>query len=348
EYERRFSAFVFSRTNIQNERASLEELAMKHPHKSYHGRNAFHAVGDYIHDIKNAYVVFNASEAENLRYCQDARYSKDSMDCTEVWTELGYENEGVDAHGCIAVTKSTELFNSNYSELCSNSHDLFGCVGLQKAEYGILNRPYEKIEYERMRERIMAHMKKTGEWGEIFPAEKSLFGYNETVAQDYFPLDEAAAARRGFRWYHRPAREYKISMPCGAIPETIEETGDNILREIIECSSQKNEQNNKYSNCTTAFRITEAELQFYRKMNLPLPDKCSACRRQDRMNMRNPRKLWHRACTCGGSTSDNKAYQNQSSHLHVANHCPNEFETSYTPERPEIVYCEQCYQAEII
>ena len=27
--------------------------------------------------------------------------------------------------------------------------------------------------------------------------------------------------------------------------------------------------------------------------------------------------------------------------------CTNEFETSYAPERPEIVYCESCYQKEV-
>ncbi|MBI5622130.1 DNA-directed RNA polymerase, partial [Candidatus Falkowbacteria bacterium] len=27
--------------------------------------------------------------------------------------------------------------------------------------------------------------------------------------------------------------------------------------------------------------------------------------------------------------------------------CTNEFETTYAPERPERVYCEECYQKEI-
>jgi hypothetical protein len=27
--------------------------------------------------------------------------------------------------------------------------------------------------------------------------------------------------------------------------------------------------------------------------------------------------------------------------------CNNTFETSYAPERPEIVYCERCYQGEV-
>jgi len=27
--------------------------------------------------------------------------------------------------------------------------------------------------------------------------------------------------------------------------------------------------------------------------------------------------------------------------------CPNEFETSYSPTREEIIYCERCYQKEV-
>lgn len=41
-------------------------------------------------------------------------------------------------------------------------------------------------------------------------------------------------------------------------------------------------------------------------------------------------------------------YINTANHFHGDNHCPNEFETSYAPERPEIVYCEDCYQNEVI
>jgi hypothetical protein len=45
---------------------------------------------------------------------------------------------------------------------------------------------------------------------------------------------------------------------------------------------------------------------------------------------------------------ESHTYQNTSTHPHHENnHCPNEFETSYAPERKEIVYCEQCYNAEV-
>ena len=47
------------------------------------------------------------------------------------------------------------------------------------------------------------------------------------------------------------------------------------------------------------------------------------------------------------ANSQNK-YQNTIQHAHGTEPCPNEFETTYSPDRPEIVYCEQCYQQEVV
>jgi hypothetical protein len=76
-------------------------------------------------------------------------------------------------------------------------------------------------------------------------------------------------------------------------------------------------------------------LQFYRRMNLPLPRLCPNCRHYQRLKQRNPLKLWHRTCMCG-----------KAGHFHTGK-CEVEFETSYAPDRPEIVYCEKCYQQEV-
>jgi hypothetical protein len=46
-------------------------------------------------------------------------------------------------------------------------------------------------------------------------------------------------------------------------------------------------------------------------------------------------KLWHRFCMCEKGNHEHKGS------------CKNEFETSYSPERQEIVYCEKCYQKEV-
>ena len=69
------------------------------------------------------------------------------------------------------------------------------------------------------------------------------------------------------------------------------------------------------------------------------------------------------ACdVCGGDTSTNGKYKNTGKHFHDDHPdapvgtphpegrrgCPNEFETTYAPERLDVVYCEKCYQGEVI
>ena len=70
-------------------------------------------------------------------------------------------------------------------------------------------------------------------------------------------------------------------------------------------------------------------------MEIPIPRRCFYCRHKNRIKKTNPFKLWHRKCMC-----------DKTNHEHQ-NKCPNEFETSYAPDRPEIVYCEKCYQREV-
>ena len=83
------------------------------------------------------------------------------------------------------------------------------------------------------------------------------------------------------------------------LPKTNTETNENITEEIIQCSSQNSSvKKDKYTLCTTAFNLTSLELTLYKKMKIPVPEKCFPCRRQDRFALRNPRKLWHRQCMC--------------------------------------------------
>jgi hypothetical protein len=87
-------------------------------------------------------------------------------------------------------------------------------------------------------------------------------------------------------------------------------------------------------------------------MNVPLPRLCPNCRHYQRLKQRNPLKLWHRKCMCQGKYGTNNlqltTYNNTVTHFHGDQPCPNEFETSYAPDRKEIVYCEQCYNAEVV
>ena len=116
-----------------------------------------------------------------------------------------------------------------------------------------------------------------------------------------------------------------------------------ILKEILGCEHD----GTCNDNCTKGFRVAPEELAFYKKMSLPLPRMCPNCRHVRRVQRLNTFQLWYRKCQCAGPKSENSLYANAAEHFHKGEHCPNEFETSYAPDRPEIVYCEQCYQAEV-
>jgi hypothetical protein len=61
-------------------------------------------------------------------------------------------------------------------------------VGINNLSYCILNKKYSKEDYEILAAKIIEHMEKTGEWGRFFPPNLSAFGYNVSVAQEYFPM----------------------------------------------------------------------------------------------------------------------------------------------------------------
>ena len=227
------------------------------------------------------------------------------------------------------------------SEECQNCLNVFGCEGLRKKQYCILNKQYTKEEYEKLLPKIIKHMEempyvdKKGniyKYGEFFPSDLSPFCYNETIAQEYFPLVKEEALEKNYIWKDIEARNYIVDIKNEDISDNINEVNEDIIGKVIECEHK----GTCKEQCTEAFKIIPEELKFYKRMNLPLPRLCPNCRHFQRLKQRNPLKLWHRQCMC-----------DKTNHLHGNEECDTEFETSYAPDRPEIVYCEKCYQQEI-
>ena len=108
-----------------------------------------------------------------------------------------------------------------YIDNCYNSEHLFGCVGLRNKKYCILNKQYTQEEYEKIVPQIITHMQTTtakdgagSERGEFFDPQLSPFGYNETVANEYYPLSKEQAIARG---YHRQEANYDAAIPAEAV-----------------------------------------------------------------------------------------------------------------------------------
>jgi len=317
--------------------------------------NTSNCKGDHLSNAKNCHWVFDGFELENVRYCSWVLTSKEIFDCYGTGgSEFVYEGIGVEEVSNTKFSTVTDASNHvQYADLCSASSNLFGCVGLRNKQYCILNKQYTKEEYEALVPKIIAHMSempyidKKGrvyKYGEFFPSELSPFAYNETIAQENFPLTKEQVIERGYSWRDLEVKDYKPTKKSNELPDDIKEATDAITKEIIECEHK----GSCSHQCSTAFRIAQQEFQLYQQMNIPLPVLCPNCRFYERLALRNPLKLWHRKCQCAGVKSENEIYLNTIRHSHGAEHCPNEFDTSYAPDRKEIVYCEQCYQAEVV
>jgi hypothetical protein len=226
-------------------------------------------------------------------------------------------------------------------------------VGLRNKQYCILNKQYTKEEYEKMVPKIIEHMNsmpytdkkgKAYKYGEYFPPEFSPFAYNETSTQEFFPLTKEQALKQGYRWQDQETKTYEITKKPEDLPDNIKDVPDTILNDIIQCAHSQNCD----ENCSLGFKIVPQELEFYRRMNFPLPRLCPSCRHYQRLKQRSPIKLWERQCNCSGKKSQNGLYENKSRHSHGDNLCSNKFQTPYSPDRKEIVYCEDCYKNEVV
>ena len=311
---------------------------LKYPHKYMHGRHNLNATGDYIYESKNAQNCYRVREVEDSKFIQNVLIGsvKGCYDYNNYGdgAELVYES-GVVGSGISNIKFTIEGYpnvrNLTYCYYCNNSSDLFGCISLRNKKYCILNKQYTKEEYEELVPKIIEHMKSTGEYGEFFPSKLSPFSYEISEANEFFPLSKDDKGAGKFVWYPISKNFYSATLKGEKIPDNIKDTDENILHEIIECK-HGGVCNHE---CVGAFRLIKREVDFCKQMNLPLPRICPNCRHYERLKQRNPFKLWHRQCMC-----------DKSNHGHDGK-CQNKFETSYAPDRPEIVYCESCYNNEV-
>ena len=207
-------------------------------------------------------------------------------------------------------------YSSSFVYYCYNVNNLsnaFGCANLKSKDYTILNKQYSKEDYEVMKEKVIGHMKETGEWGQFFPASCAILDYNESRAMEDYPLTQPEAEALGYSW-----REEEQVRGQGAegrkLPDEISEITDEICSDTLSCVK-----------CSKVYKIIPQELEFYKKMVLPLPRSCKDCRYRNRMDIRNPMNLWKRNCSI----------------------CETDLYTSFSPEGEERICCEECYKKEV-
>lgn len=310
-------SFAMQQQNFQN----FLKLRGKRIVKYGHIVQCQNSDGDYLKNCKNCHVSFDSSDSEDMKNVIYAIDAKDCFNSTLIGhgTELSYNNLSSISSNDVKFSFFTiDSFNIEYCEMSIGNKYLFGCIGLRQKQYSILNKEYRREEFENLRARIIEHMKKTGEWGEFFPKDLSCFGYNETSAHDYFPLEKEQALKERFKWFD--VKEPEPKKQDFEIPDNINDAPRDLCGKTLACEE-----------CGKNFKILENELNFYRRLGIPMPRNCSNCRHNLRMSLRNPRKLWDGECEkCGAK-----------------------FRTTYAPTlRSEQtaslrIYCEKCYIREV-
>ena len=291
--------------------------------------------GDNLVECKNAQNCYYSLGAEDAMNSFLLNRIKDVRDGLAVGRgELVYLSGS--SPGLFATAFLTSCFNvknSYYCYMCHNSDNLFGCVGLNHKQYCIFNKEYTKEEYEKNVSKIIEHMIRTGEWGNFFPLSISPFGYNETMAMDYYSKNKKEILEIDGNWFDDDERKYDGSL---YIPEDIRKynfnSNPNAEKEINDCLEG-------IIKCNTTgkfFRIVSRELAQYIEKNIQIPHDCPDTRHRNRLKLINKMELYHRQCMC-----------EETGHNHDGK-CKNEFETTYAPDRSERVYCEDCYQKSIM
>jgi len=304
----------------------------KYPPKPSKDEFSSNSSGSHYFESKNCKNCFEVTGVEDSKYLFMLAMPpiKDCYDLS-AWGDnvfMMYEgcgNGGEAAYLRFCYNAGLGMYDAEYTTRSFGGSHLFGSVGVRNGQYVIFNKRYSKEDHETLREKIVRHMDempytdnlgRVYRYGEFFPPELSPFPYNDTVAQRFFSLTREDAEKHGFAWHDTEESEHIITKKADDLPDHIKDAPDSILQEVIECAE-----------CGKGFKIIPAELEFLRKMNVPLPRCCPFCRIDEKFSqwVRNLRMIERICDKCGVS-----------------------FTTNYSKEEAPHILCKKCYQEEVV
>jgi hypothetical protein len=270
EYEEKKTAFL---QTLHSDKNALDEQFVKMvsetPHRHLHQTNTQNCTGNFINNsknIRNGYYVIDSEDCVNvydssyLKNCYDNSYNEESELCLEIDTAYRL----YDVKFC---TYSMTLKESAYCDQCGNSDHCFGCIGIKKQKYMILNKQYSKEDYEEMMKKIKAHMQETGEWGKPFPSTLTTFPYNTTIAYEHYPLSKEEAISQGYMWHDEE-------------PEVI------AVEDALTCKISGKQ-----------YKVIPQEAEFYEKFSLPTPKISPEQRYKELVKFQAQKNMTTRACS---------------------------------------------------
>ncbi|HBR81124.1 TPA: hypothetical protein DEA21_05825 [Candidatus Uhrbacteria bacterium] len=184
EYESRVSIIDFSRRSIIDEyfKKFVDLMNNQTVWPENFNDQAENSSGEFLTKVSNNKFGFgNASAARDLFWVNYA-----SGDCFDSAFCSGL----FDSNDCVFCTNTLKSKNIKFSYHCSTSQNLeycidcyncencFGCVGLNRKKFHLLNKEYPEVDYWPKLDKLKTKMLERGEYGEFFPM---------SMATSYFP-----------------------------------------------------------------------------------------------------------------------------------------------------------------
>ncbi len=263
EYVEKLKSYELgSYRNVRNFLEKFWEIVReKAVHRSSFNFKTYDSDGDYLENTKNCHNCNTLSDSEDSWNCARGMRHKSNIDANGCWYAelLGNCANSVNAYAQKYSNWSSSRY-SEYLDLCIECEYCFGCVGLKKKKYCILNKQYEKKEYEKLREKIVADMRKRGEYGQFLPYSMSPGPFNLSTSFLYFPETKKEDILALGGYWEDPNSEKIEGMPTDELPDNIKDVPDSIVTQPLVCPETG-----------WRFNIAQNELSFYRENNIPLP-----------------------------------------------------------------------------
>lgn len=231
---------------------SWENFSKQFPLRRKIIQNCENSSGDSLYNCKNALDCYNCSGLQDCRYAINTVDTKDSYDVyaygmSELCTNCVTIFHSYNMKFCVYAIQSNSV---EYCDTIWGCNDCFGCVGLRKKNYCIFNKQYSKEEYFDLVKRIKEKMIADGEYGEFFPEDFSVFPYEDSMAQDYFPREVASRKK-----------PEGIFLETSLLPDDVNSVDiPSIMKNAYRCPVTD-----------ALFAFQKQELDFYKKIQVPIP-----------------------------------------------------------------------------
>jgi len=317
-YEEEMKKIRFdSYKSLETLKAEFEEILKREAvHRENFNIKVTESVGNYMTNCDKCVNTFAWENSQNCRNGLRGIENKDCIDLGFSWhLELSGNNGVVDGGYQIKYSACSVGRYSEYVDLCKEVEYCFGCVGLRNKKYCILNKQYEKEEYVKLRERIIADMEKRGEYGQFLPYSMGTGYYNLSNGMVYFPdtTKEEVLARGGY-WSEEDLSS-QDGVPSRELPDSILDTPPEITKQALICPETK-----------YRFNISEGEYEFHKRKSFALPRLHFDRRIMDRMRKMAVIKSYPYKCF----------------------YCKRDIMAYYPPEWGyQKIACEECYKQNI-